>query len=73
MRLLTLKEKITKKVWIQCFALGLIGGPIMWVANQMTSNRPPFWWCCVGMFLAPLVVEVLRPTYVYNKNYEIQN
>ncbi len=60
-RELTLREKITKRVWIQCFVIGLIGGPIV---AALGGGGGSYLWCCTALFLAPLVVEALRPTYV---------
>lgn len=45
---------------IQASVAAILLGPFMWVICQ-----EPLWWCCTAMFLAPFIVDGLRPVHIY--------
>ncbi len=50
-------RSVNKKTFVQAFAMGLIGGPLCWIAGMGGGD---LLWCCVAMFLTPILVDVLK-------------
>jgi hypothetical protein len=58
-----LSEKITKRTLFQAVVLALIAGPLCYIIFPDKHGIGDFVWCCVAMFLAPFIVDLIRPTY----------
>jgi len=56
-------QKITRRTIFQSIVLGLVAGPICFFLFPDKHGVGDFVWCCVAMFLAPLIVDLIRPTY----------
>jgi len=67
MRKLSIMEKITKRTLFQSVVLGLIGGPLIWLIEGEWTLFAIVWDCC-AMFLAPILVDGIRPTFVRVEN-----
>jgi hypothetical protein len=60
MRKLSVLEKLScSKVWMQSLALSIFVGPLIWICGDHSLI-----WCMSCMFVAPLIVDIIRPTFV---------
>lgn len=60
MKLIPWYRRITIRTLQQSVVLGIVGGLIVWALGLGGGN---LLWCCFAMAAAPLLVDLLRPTY----------
>ncbi|MBI4425041.1 MAG: S8 family serine peptidase [Elusimicrobia bacterium] len=55
---------LSPQTFLQMIVLGLLGGPLLFALGLGGS----LWWAITGMGLAPLVVDLLKPTWIYSRD-----